>query len=305
MSGTVLAIRPGALGDTLLALPALRVLRARFAGARLHLVGHRGGGALLQAAGEIDGWTDFDAPELAGLFSPHDLPSGLERLGPIEAAVAWLADAEGVVQAHLRRLGAARVLVAPARPEPGLGRHTADHLLASLSPWGVAPPAAQPLVLPGPSGAGTDEQAELLVHPGSGSAAKNWPPESFARVLDQLGQARPGRVGLLCGPADEAACAAVLRHAAGPLPVVRPASVLELGQTLARARAYLGNDSGVSHLAAVLGVRTVALFGPTDPCTWAPRGPWVRVFSFSMSPTQVACALQEALRLQGEEESAQ
>ena len=48
-----------------------------------------------------------------------------------------------------------------------------------------------------------------------------------------------------------------------------------LGAALARAGLFLGNDAGVSHLAAATGAPTLALFGPTDPALWAPVGPRV------------------------------
>jgi heptosyltransferase-2 len=109
----------------------------------------------------------------------------------------------------------------------------------------------------------------LALHPGSGSAAKNWPPECYA-ALAQM--ASPGRPWLLVeGPADATACAA-LRS----LPDARLARGLPLrvlGAVLAEAGAYVGNDSGVSHLAAAWGAPTVVLFGPTDPAVWAPIGP--------------------------------
>ena len=58
---------------------------------------------------------------------------------------------------------------------------------------------------------------------------------------------------------------------------VRIANLYELGCWLARARVYIGNDSGISHLAAAVGTPVVALFGPTDPAVWAPRGLRVRI----------------------------
>jgi len=56
-----------------------------------------------------------------------------------------------------------------------------------------------------------------------------------------------------------------------PMPLAR------LGRTLARARLYIGNDSGITHLAAAAGCPTLAIFGPTNPAVWAPRGANVRV----------------------------
>ena len=58
---------------------------------------------------------------------------------------------------------------------------------------------------------------------------------------------------------------------------VRIDDLYELACWLASARLYIGNDSGITHLAAAVGTPVLALFGPTDPAIWAPRGPHVRV----------------------------
>ena len=117
----------------------------------------------------------------------------------------------------------------------------------------------------------------MLVHPGSGSPRKNWPADRFAALIRRLMGDR-WSVSLLQGPADATAVAEVFA-ALGPfsreIPVARPSSVRSLAQWVARAHMLVGNDSGVAHLAARLGVPTVAIFGPTEPSQWAPRGPAV------------------------------
>jgi ADP-heptose:LPS heptosyltransferase len=82
-----------------------------------------------------------------------------------------------------------------------------------------------------------------VIHPGSGSAKKNWP------FFDELMRRLPG-------------CCMLPQNL----------SLLELSQYVRKARAFIGNDSGITHLAAYLGCPTIALFGPTDPRTWGPIG---------------------------------
>jgi hypothetical protein len=119
---------------------------------------------------------------------------------------------------------------------------------------------------------------DVLLHPGSGSHRKNWPRERFLALAEEL-QSRMCSTAWLLGPAEEEwmppARAAVLR----------PASPMELARNLAGARLHIGNDSGVSHLAAALGVPTVAIFGPTDPRVWAPQGEQVRVATGASWPS--------------------
>jgi len=110
----------------------------------------------------------------------------------------------------------------------------------------------------------------LAIHPGAGSQLKAWPPERFARVAAESGLA----CLWLKGPAERQLQPAL--GAAGST----VADQLPLGVVLAllrRATAYVGNDSGISHLAGAAGTPSVVLFGPTDPDVWRPVGAHVRV----------------------------
>jgi heptosyltransferase III len=93
-----------------------------------------------------------------------------------------------------------------------------------------------------------EREARVAIHPFSGSAAKNWPFERFRELAARL--AMP--VEFFCGPEQIS-------------------DLYELGCRVAGAGLYIGNDSGITHLAAAVGTPVVALFGPTDPAVWAPR----------------------------------
>lgn len=82
---------------------------------------------------------------------------------------------------------------------------------------------------------------------------------------------------MVLGPADEQAEAAIREQGLPELPILRPRSITMLAAILAQVQGYIGHDSGVTHLAALLGVPTVAMFGPTDEQRWAPRGAHVTV----------------------------
>lgn len=288
---SIIVFRPGALGDTMLAVDALAALRRRFADAHLELVGHPEAGKLLQAAGLIDRATSFDAAEVTRLFrAPPEIP---ERWQGPELVVLWLRDAGALPQAFGR--AGARVVIA-ASPEPADAIHASDHLLRTLGPAGVAPTGglgargwglgvglagpgassgAEVLRIPGLTLTGR-ERAPTLLHPGSGSGRKNWPPDRFAALSRRLILAGLG-VEVIEGPADQAAVAGLRARLGQGLRVHRPADGMALAASLLSAQLYVGNDSGVTHLSARLGVPTVAIFGATDPKTWSPRGPRVSV----------------------------
>jgi hypothetical protein len=207
----------------------------------------------------------FDDPSLAWLFTEE---------APPEPTVAWLhADAAPA----LKRAA----VVAPSRPV-GTDEHCARYLLRTLAPLGIDLHWDDR-----PLGMEPKRSDEILLHPGSGSTAKNWPPECFAAVIRALSVP----VGLIVGEADVAAATALEQAIGGRLPRIEGVALFDLATRLAGCRAYVGNDSGVSHLAGLCGARTVAVFGPTPASVWHPLGPDVHVVPFDTDPRAVAALL--------------
>ena len=328
----VVVFRAGAVGDTILAFPALGALRAALpVGARITLVGNAALAGLAVAAGLVDEVVSFDSPWVCALFAadaPRDQEAGA-RLAGCDLAIVWQRDPAGPLALGLRARGVP-TLSLPSLPPPGARLHVADHLRATLAPYLPAIDHSHPSQPPLPAGEGRSRtpsvpifareatsrapvappfprgeggtggmgSPRVLLHPGSGGARKNWPAERFAAVADALAE-RGVATALLAGPADRAAADATLRslRRAEPL-VVEPPTLDALADLLGGCDAYLGNDSGVSHLAAWLGVPTVAIFGPTDPAIWSPRGPNVRVLTggVACAPCGDVCAERRCLR---------
>jgi ADP-heptose:LPS heptosyltransferase len=172
-------------------------------------------------------------------------------------------------------------LVAPSRPAGE--QHCAAYLVETLRPLGVSaevddrPLRIQPSV-----------SEEILVHPGSGSSAKNWPAARFAETIHAL--QRPVR--LIVGEADDAAADEVEACVGKALPRLEHLALDELAARLAGCHCYLGNDSGVSHLAGLCGARSVVLFGPTSPQVWRPLGPDVHVEGFDVDVERLVTLLR-------------
>jgi hypothetical protein len=178
------------------------------------------------------------------------------------------------------------VVIARAAPEPGSGRHAIRHLVEALAPLGPLP-TGLPAVRLGVAGAGLavagawlaargiGPAEAVVLQPGAGSTVKVWP--GFAALTRRLRDADLPLV-VLAGPADGSVVEALL--GAGVLAedsVVRDWPLPEIAALLSLARAFVGNDSGPTHLAASVGCPTLALFGPTDPAMWGPVGSRVRV----------------------------
>jgi heptosyltransferase-3 len=292
----VAVVRGGALGDVLLGVPALRALRRRFPDQPLHLVAPQPQADFLRSLGLVESTLAVDDTSLTPLFlegRPLDrLPAHLRQAN---LAVVWLHGGD-LLASNLARAGAREVLYARALPNEGGAVHAADWLLQTLAPLGISAPPEWDrspwLTLPPETQAwaagwrreALSEGPYIVLHPGSGGARKNWPgAEWAAAVREHQRQTRLALV-VVAGPADDApletllsALARQARAPARPDAVFRPPDLAQLAGVLEGATLFLGNDSGVTHLAAALGRPTVAVFGPTDPTLWRPRGPRVRV----------------------------
>lgn len=285
-----IVFRPGALGDTMVSLDAIAALKRLFPDAHVELVGNLGAARLLTAAGLVDRATSFDDVEVGGLFSaPPVIPV---RWSGAAAVVLWLPHCNQLADAF-RSAGTDFVVCAPPLAAPR-GQHVSDYLLTTVDP---AAALEEPVRIRLPRHPPASRRSAAL-HPGSGSLRKNWPPTRFAELARSL-IAHGWGVSLIQGPADREAVSDVLALLENTVPVVSPATVEDLATVLASSGLYVGNDSGVSHLSARLGVPTVAIFGPTDPGTWAPRGRRAVAVSGQEPWPAVGNVLEAAVRVAG------
>jgi heptosyltransferase-2 len=203
----------------------------------------------------------------------------LSFLGGFALVAAW--SNLPLLAGKLARLG---IPLLHASPHPPAGAHASDHLYRSLSPLGVVGPAPAPEIdLDEESRSAAGEYLRrnglrafdfIALHPSSGSPSKNWPRERFQDLALHL--RREGRSFVwIEGEADREVVGSLVRLVEAP--VARDLPLPLLAALLSLSRGFVGNDSGVTHLAAAVKARTVALFGPTDPGVWAPRGPSVQV----------------------------
>lgn len=274
----ITVIRAGALGDVVLSLPALSTLRMAYPGARIRVVGYPEHWAIAGAL--ADEVVSIDAPEFAPLFTDVPMARPSRYLAGSDLVVAWTRQDPTPV---LQRWGVRRVLHASPYPPPGL--HAASWLLRTLDPvlldgshvrspldlssWllhldahelAAGRAALQRLGL----------QRPVVLHPGAGAEWKRWPADRYAALEDEL-RRRGFDVALVEGPADAAVVGEVLRST-GSMTVLPQTGARALAALLSGASLYVGNDSGVTHVAASAGTPTIALFGPTDPTLWHPLG---------------------------------
>jgi ADP-heptose:LPS heptosyltransferase len=274
----VLVLRGGAIGDFILTLPALQAIRARWPGAYLELIGYPHIANLALAAGLAEHVDSLDRAEMARFFSP--LPAFSDEqaawLRSFDIVFSYLNDPGGVVRRNLQSAGARLVIYGSPIVESG---HAIDHLLKPLESLAIYAEDRTPRLRLMASvaeegrawlaGRGLGPGAFVL-HPGSGSPAKNWPVERFVEIARRLRE-RGREILVVSGEADVEVTAA-FRRAMPDASFLEGRTLVGVAATLAACPHYLGNDSGITHLAAALGLSVCALFGPSRAERWGPRG---------------------------------
>ncbi len=292
MASGVLIIHPGALGDVLQAVPALLGLRTAAPGAPLVFAGQPRFGRLLVELDVVSDARDFDGLGLSTLFTDAPIPDPLagftRRFARI---VSWFGSRDATYRARLAALGPETIIEPPV---PAHDTPVWRHLVSTLAPWGVAPPAPiAPLRVAGRAPA----RRVLVVHPGSGGTWKQWPVARYAEVIRSAPGLRPLDVLVHQGPADAEAAQQLLALLAGHATALIDPELPQLAAALATARAYLGGDSGVSHLAAAVGAPSVILFPPATRRRWEPWSPSAVPIEMTAEEDDVARVTGELARL--------
>jgi hypothetical protein len=284
----ILIVHPGALGDVLQAVPALRGLRAP---GRLTFAGQPRLGRLLVALGVADESRAFDGLGLEALFTDAPAPPTVTAfLGGFTRVVSWFGSRDATYRARLAAL-VVDAVVAP--PVPDDDTPVWRHLVATLGADArLGAPAVAPIRLDAPPSGSPG----LLVHPGSGGAWKQWPAERFAEVIATVTARHALAVTVHEGPADRAAVEALLARLDRPVERLVEPELPALAVALAGSRAYLGGDSGISHLAAAVGAPSVILFPPAHLPRWTPWSPAARPVAMTGGGDEVQRVVAELER---------
>ena len=260
----ILVLRGGALGDCLVTLPALALLRQRWPDARIELVGNRLAAALAVTGGLLNAVHAQHEARWSALYDAAPWPPAFaDWLAEFDLVLNYWPDPAQELARRFPVRAGQHFLQAAALPTLA---PAAAHYCAPLRSLGLSPDRlVYPLRTPAP------EPRLVALHPGSGSARKNWPADRWLALARWLQDELGFTVLVITGEAESAATLAGVglhRHN-------RP--LAEVADQLARCRLFVGHDSGISHLAAAAGTPSVLLFGPTDPGLWAPPAPNVHV----------------------------
>jgi heptosyltransferase III len=292
----ILIIRPAALGDTLMLAPAL--FNSREWGDVI-VAGRRPGIDFLRPL--VSQCLDFEGPGWHSLFM--DAPEPGVRLPVHEAdrIVAFLNDPQGIMRKNLERFFPnASIAVLPGYPPENESVHVALYLAWAMEKSGLPVDAVKimkdatkrPLLL-----SGNRHRLRIVFHPGSGGAQKNHPPEfwvNLVRAFREKISVANERPLILLGPAEDELLP--LFSGEKEAEIHLSPDMDKLARLLQEASLYIGHDSGITHLAAMLGASTIALFRQSSVAQWRPLGPRVKVIEASVSGPELVEQVLSAAR---------
>ncbi len=303
----ILVIRSGAVGDFIVTLPVIQILRSANPACSLALVARSRVRSLVRNV--VNQFVDLDGPLLLPFFQEEvdHLCRSYRYLNGFDLVVSYLGR-EGPFSKNLGSLGNAQVINAEPLPPAGYAGHITEFLVEPLSNIiNVASPPP-PSILIGEEEAkhakvfleacGLAFSAPLVaVHPGSGGRRKVSPADTFCRAVNSIRTRFPEAAVLAIeGEADEEHVCAFERGMQAGCVKVKKDDLLELAAILSKARLFLGNDSGIAHLAAAVGVPTIVVFRASNPRVWAPRGREVWVASDNSLEQMALGVAEKALR---------
>ncbi len=262
----------------------------------------------LLCPGILDSIASVERASLTPIFQvSSDLPPReVQFFSSFDTVLAFISDPERNFERNLERLGLKNIMVRAPFPPEGEPIHVGEYLLSTIQPLLGQRQESAVAESQGPDRRDesrpyaflrfTEEEdrqaADLLrralssgkpivaIHPGSGSEKKCWPVDRFEALARRLVDQKDCQIALILGPADERLVERMnaLRQSLGCV-LAHNLPLRLLACVLSKCSAYVGNDSGVTHLAAVTGIPVLALFGPTDPAIWAPVGPNVKIIT--------------------------
>ena len=301
--GRILFIRGGAVGDFILTMPAIRLVRETLPETEIEILGYPSIAELAVATGLADRVRSIEDARLATFFAPGAKldPDWCAYLAGFDVVVSYLYDPDGYFAGNLKVAGVETLVACPFRPV-----EDAPFVPAALQ---FAKPLEQLALFLDDAALSLDYPATpvlaslpaekagplIALHPGSGSPKKNWSFEAWVEVLTGLhagnqkthflitsGEAEESVIAQFCALLDES-----------PLPYTHLSGhrLVDLGAIYRQVDYFLGHDSGVSHLAASAGAAGLLLFGPTNPKIWAPVSARMKVLrSANGSPAGISVA---------------
>jgi heptosyltransferase-3 len=275
--GRILVIRGGAIGDFILTLPAIVALRDQFPESHLELLGYPHIAQLATLGGIVDRVHPIEARGLAGFFARKGVldTATADYFARFDIIISYLYDPDDIFKTNVAQCTRAQFIQCPHRPGEAERIHATQVYLKPLERLAIfaADPVPRLAINSQPS-----TNNCLALHPGSGSDKKNWPEANWAGLLQQLINRTSANLLLVGGEAEGDRLERLAKHLpAQRVQTARSLPLTELAKRLRSCTAFIGHDSGISHLAAAVGLPTLVLWGDTIEEIWRPQGDHVQI----------------------------
>ncbi|MBM4066843.1 MAG: hypothetical protein FJ266_14615 [Planctomycetes bacterium] len=232
----------------------------------------------------------FDQTDIAHLFTKNsNVPASLiNKLSNVDLIISFVSDREQIMINNLRAAGAKHVIHHEPVPSEGEDIHVIDHFLRCLDLLGVPHSNKIPKIFLRDEDVLLGEKflnervvdpKKLLVamHPGSGSRQKCWAVDRYVELILWLKKEMDAQILLISGQADTGIVEELRAKVRDNIILADQLPLPILAAIIKRSNLFVGNDSGITHLAAAVGTPAISVFGPTDPGIWGPRGEQVRI----------------------------
>ena len=278
----LLIIHQGALGDIVSIFPAIIRLKEKFC--RIDTICKKSIGELASSLKLIDKFYPIEAAFFSSVFSGKADPRIVDIFRSHDEIIlfSYSLELENIISGMVNR----KIYRIHPRPDASLEIHILNHVLDRLAENGLIRKANWDAArtendyftwLPEHKTATlVHDRSKILIHPGSGSARKNWAPSNFIKIFKKI-ESLGMNPEIILGPAEHNLSEIFARSLPAGSKIHMLTDLLDLVTMLKQSGGYIGNDSGISHLAAFTGIPTVVIFGPSSPKRWKPFGRLVEV----------------------------
>lgn len=304
----ILIIHQGAIGDFILSLPAIGSFRCNYPRASIEIWGYLDILQLVERRFYADTIASINRKEMAQCYNEDAVLDTklVEHFRKFDLLVIFGQEGQKTLLHNLKKIKVKEVHFINTFPQQGEESHIIDYQINQLSRLGFGVPDRIPKLFPNEDDLKRakdffaqrqldNRSLAVAIHIGGGSRKKAWAPGCFAQLSEKLIEDDHAKIILPIGPADEEIAQEYFTIIASNaiLPLINH-PLNELAAILKGCDLYLGNDSGITHLAAAVGTPVVALFGPTTPQVWGPRGD--RVFVLYNASECSPCSREEMKR---------
>lgn len=277
--GRILVIRGGAIGDFILTLPVFAALRRQFPDSHLEVLGYPHIASLAQAGGLVDAVRTIEDRGFAMFFAPGvpPQPDLAAFFSSFDIILSYLYDPDRIFETNVTACSTGQFIAGPHRPSEALTTHATEVFLKPLERLAIFDADTGPQLRLKSSPHGSQSPPAIALHPGSGSERKNWPEQNWRWLIEQILTQTDWNVLVIGGEAEGDRLGRLTPQSNSRLGTLQSRPLIEVAGALQNAAAFIGHDSGITHLAAALGLPGIVLWGVSNEAIWCPRSEHFRV----------------------------